>query len=169
MERLMTGRFREPLGVPRASVQVDTNGCDQGRIGCWRRGGHSCFAPSRIWSFWVGRRFAPSRSVNQRGAYPSWALLLARTNFAHCLMLPDRSVNLLDWRCADDSLARAERQILLTIDRNSAGVCTSRDSGRRHDRTQGASGVGGVGSGSESKPVLASRVRKGRKAAVAMF
>ena len=113
MDWLMAERFSEPLGTPRASVQVDTKGCDHGWVGCWRRGDHSCWAPSRIWSLREGRRFVPSRSVNQRGEYPDWALTLARTKLAHFLRLPERSVSLLVWRCAADSRARVVRQILL--------------------------------------------------------
>ena len=47
MERLMRGRFREPLGVPRASVQVEMNGWDHGRIGFWRRGGPFLLSPQQ--------------------------------------------------------------------------------------------------------------------------
>ena len=90
-------------------------------------------------------------------------------SLAHCLMLPDLRIFLLDWRCAVDSLEREELQSLLTIDRNRNGVCVSRGDGRRHDRTQDASGMVGGGSWAGALPILDPFPRRWRYDDAAMF
>ena len=90
-------------------------------------------------------------------------MLLARTSFAHCLMLPERNVRRLDWRSAEVSRERVDRLILLMMERSSAGDSASWETGLRQARTQEASGMAGMGSGSASKPIPTSWEMSGRK------